>query len=150
MRASAPAGSEWATRPVGDEDGSPFVCPAASPTASSAAVRTRVGGTRPLACGAFHHLAGTPDLHSGKWDRFSWFGFRRVLKRPDRSGLQPLAGLATVEMSNQNEIIGDMEALLIAALGCPSNLNKMSFRQAREWTQVRDEEAEAYLEKLAR
>ena len=90
------------------------------------------------------------DIHRGKWDRFSWFGFRRVLKRPDRSGLQPLAGLATVEMGNQNEIIGDMEALLIAALGCQSNLNKMSFRQAREWTQVRDEEAEAYLEKLAR
>jgi hypothetical protein len=33
----------WATRPVDDEDGSPFVCPAESPTASSAAVRTRVG-----------------------------------------------------------------------------------------------------------
>lgn len=90
------------------------------------------------------------DLHTGKWDRFSWFGFRRVLKRPDDLGLQPLAGLATVEMGNQEEIIGDMEALLIAALGCQSNLNKMSFRQASKWTQVRHDEVEAYLQKVAR
>ncbi len=89
------------------------------------------------------------DHHSGEWDRFSWFGFRRVLTSKDGEGVHPLAGLASQSIGEMSAVIGDMEALLISALGCDSNLNKMQFRRAERWTQVRRDEVGRYLERVA-
>jgi hypothetical protein len=85
------------------------------------------------------------DHHDGHWDRFSWFGFRRVLKGANSDGTQKLAELAEVSLGSPQNMIKDMEALLIKALGCESNLNKMNFTKGREWTQVRAHEAVHYL-----
>lgn len=77
------------------------------------------------------------DRHSGKWDRFSWFGFRRVLTCVETdSGLYRLAAPATYTAGNVASVIADMEALLIHALGCPENFNTMSFINNDPWEQV--------------
>lgn len=85
------------------------------------------------------------DHHQGRWDRFSWFGFRRVLKSTEPDGTQRLAALAELSVGKPQNMIKDMEALLIKALGCESNLNKMNFTRARAWTQVKAHEVEKYL-----
>lgn len=90
------------------------------------------------------------DHHRGRWDRFSWFGFRRVLKTAERDGTRRLAELAEVSIGSPQKMIKDMEALLIKALGCESNLNKMNFTRALEWQQVKAHETDAYLAKVAR
>jgi hypothetical protein len=41
---------------------------------------------------------GTPR-DAGNWDRFSWFGFRRVLKGKDDDGLQKLGKMPTAKSS---------------------------------------------------
>lgn len=80
------------------------------------------------------HLA---DRHDGKWDRFSWFGFRRVLQSPDSStGLGRLSSPAAYAAGELNSVIGDMEALLIKAMGTESNMRKMNFPKGDEWIQV--------------
>lgn len=77
------------------------------------------------------------DQHAGYWDRFSWFGFRRVLVGRDATtGLWNLAATATYATGSLNNVIGDMEALVIKALGCPANVANMSFPQGEEWEQV--------------
>ena len=77
------------------------------------------------------------DHHDGLWDRFSWFGFRHVLKSTDGvTGLRGLSSPATYAAGELNSVIADMEALLIKALGCPSNVNHTSFPKGEEWHQV--------------
>lgn len=77
------------------------------------------------------------DHHDGLWDRFSWFGFRYVLKSTDRAtGLRGLSSPATYAAGELNSVIADMEALLIKALGCPSNVANMNFPKGTEWQQV--------------
>lgn len=89
------------------------------------------------------------DHHAGKWDRFSWFGFRRVLKGTESDGTQRLAQLATVTVGSPNDMIKDLEALLIKALGCESNRNKMNFTDASAWIQVKAHEAQTFVERVA-
>ncbi len=60
------------------------------------------------------------DDHAQEWDRFSWFGFRRVLKGKDELGLHTLAEMATTAVGKNDDVIGDVETLLIRALGLPS------------------------------
>lgn len=77
------------------------------------------------------------DHHGGLWDRFSWFGFRYVLTTNEAAtGLGRLASPATYAAGELNSVIGDMEALLIKALGCPSNVADMNFPRGQEWMQV--------------
>lgn len=105
-----------------------------------------VGLTRKLGLGQRlkHHLS---DGHADLWDRFSWFGFRSVLKQQDDDGLCLLKELATVSLGSANKMIGDMEALLIKAMGL-SNKADMKLSAAREWRQVKLLESEKYLGKL--
>lgn len=89
------------------------------------------------------------DRHARQWDRFSWFGFRRILKQRDDLGLNSLANLATVSSGGTKEVIRDMESLLIKALGTPFNFSDTKFPAGQEWKQVRKHEIDTYLAKVA-
>jgi hypothetical protein len=105
-----------------------------------------VGLTRRLGLGRRlgHHLH---DEHEGMWDRFSWFGFQKVLGRPDHDGLQELASVAQIRTGTTDAMIGDIEALLIKAMGL-RNKADMNFADESEWEQVRRHEVEHFLEKV--
>jgi hypothetical protein len=47
-----------------------------------------------------------------------------------------LSNPKTTAAGDLHVVIGDMEALLIKALGCPSNVANMDFPRGEEWTQV--------------
>jgi hypothetical protein len=90
------------------------------------------------------------DRHAGRWNRFSWFGFQGVLSRRGVDGLSPLQQLRTRTRGSMDTQIGELEALLIRALGLENNYAKMRFPVGRAWTQVRVDEADKYLARLAR
>jgi hypothetical protein len=88
------------------------------------------------------------DVHAGKWDRFSWFGFCNVLESRDELGLQVNKLMTEYAIGRPNQEIADMEALLIKALGTPVNLKKMRFQSARQWTHVRLDQVESVMSRL--
>ena len=96
-----------------------------------------------------HH---TTDRHSDSWDRFSWFGFRRVLKGCDGDGLRNLGKVPKTLVTNSESAIRDIEALLIMSLGTHTrgNINQMQFAAATHWLQVQHHEIEMYVEKARR
>lgn len=61
------------------------------------------------------------DRHKGKWERFSWFGFRAVLASHNAKGLCRLRELSVKNRSTTHSNIGELEALLIRALGLEGN-----------------------------
>jgi hypothetical protein len=81
------------------------------------------------------------DQHQDKWDRFSWFGFCAVLKSKDDCGLCRLKNLSELSLGPSQEAIGDIEALLIKAMGL-SNIAQMNFSSAKEWVQIETHETE--------
>lgn len=83
------------------------------------------------------------DAHADRWDRFSWFGFRDVLKACDEAGFQKLKQMPKVHLSNPDLIIGDIEALLIKAMAL-NNKADMQFHSAEKWEQVRRHELDKY------
>lgn len=87
------------------------------------------------------------DQHAGSWDRFSWFGFRRVLEAAE-DGIHRLAKIAKVVPGNPSSVITDVEALLIRSMGL-RNINQTNFVQAEEWTQVKAHETGDYIEKTS-
>lgn len=87
------------------------------------------------------------DGHAGKWDRFSWFGFRSVLNDVDQAGLRRLRNLARVTVGKPETVIRDTEALLIRAMGL-INIAKTRFYEADEWFQVKEHETESFLAKV--
>ena len=87
------------------------------------------------------------DQHEDKWDRFSWFGFRKVLKGKDDEGLCKIGPLATAAIFTPKRVISDVEALLIRAMGL-NNIRQMDFHQADGWQQIKTDEIEKYLAKL--
>jgi hypothetical protein len=89
----------------------------------------------------------TRDRHRDYWVRFSWFGFRKVLKRQDDLGLCDLARLSTTTIGSPVGVIRDMEALLIKAMAT-YNIRNMNFSRADEWEQVRRDERDYYLERV--
>jgi hypothetical protein len=91
------------------------------------------------------HLA---DEHAGCWDRFSWFGFCKVLKGGDTNGIRKLTKLSKLSLGPSDSAIGDIEALLIKAMGL-SNIAQMNFASAEEWIQVESHETKHYLAKVA-
>ena len=94
----------------------------------------------------------TRDVHADRWDRFSWFGFMQVLKRPLPDGTRDLGAPPHRLLTNSHWTIGDMEALLIQALGTQhrGNLQTMKFAAAQMWTQVMRDEVETYFAKVSR
>jgi hypothetical protein len=87
------------------------------------------------------------DQHEGLWDRFSWFGFRSVLKSKDDRGILKLKALADLSLGKSGKAIGDIEALLIKSMGL-SNVADMKFANAKEWSQIQEHEVQHYLCKL--
>jgi hypothetical protein len=87
-----------------------------------------------------------------RWDRFSWFGFRSVLKQRDASGLSLLGMIPTKLLTDSDKTIGDVEALLILTLGTQGigNAQRMRFARADGWRQIRRHELDYYLAKVAR
>jgi hypothetical protein len=78
----------------------------------------------------------TTDRHKNSWERFSWFGFLPVASRPDATGICELTENIVKVSEDTNATIGDLEALLIQAMGTRENRASMKFQKAREWTQV--------------
>jgi hypothetical protein len=73
-----------------------------------------------------------------------------VLKARDTDGLCRLRALSGVSLGSLRDEIGDMEALLIRALGLSTNFNKMKFQGAQSWKQVKTHEVDVYLGKVNR
>jgi hypothetical protein len=92
----------------------------------------------------------TRDALAEHWDRFSWFGFRSVLKQRDADGLCNLGRIPSKLVTDSDKTIGDVEALLILALGTVGigNSQEMRFARADRWHQIRDHEVDKYLERL--
>lgn len=88
------------------------------------------------------------DQHKNQWDRFSWFTFAKVLKSRDETGLQKIAEKPSVKALNPDKGIRDIEALLIKAMAV-KNVQQMKFVQAKEWKQIKIDEAHKYLQKVA-
>jgi hypothetical protein len=79
------------------------------------------------------------DKHGNEWDRFSWFGFCRVLKSKDDDGLQRIGQMASAKFASLEAMIADIEALLIKSMAL-KNVNSMNFVEAKRWVQIlRDE-----------
>lgn len=90
----------------------------------------------------------TEDKHAGRWDRFSWFGFR-PLGEPSSNGILQLGNPNEEISENASATIGDLEALLIKAMGTRNNSNSMNFKDAVEWTQIDWDDIEGCLRKVA-
>ncbi|MEO0030525.1 MAG: hypothetical protein RIS94_283 [Pseudomonadota bacterium] len=90
----------------------------------------------------------TKDDHADKWDRFSWFGFRPIADA-DRIGIRQLSSINEEITENAHATIGDLEALLIKAMGPKANSANMNLKDAAEWKQIEWESIEHYLAKVA-
>ena len=87
------------------------------------------------------------DKHGDRWDRFSWFGFQKVLSTKDEFGIRKLKDLASATVGEPATVIRDVEALLIRAMGL-TNIAQTQFSKAEEWEQVKLFEYESYLSKV--
>lgn len=100
-----------------------------------------------------HHalgLNGSP--HAGKWDRFSWFGWRGVLEGADSRGLRNLRKMPKHLLTNSTSTVNDIEALLIYCFGtrqAGGNGKNETFAAALQWEQVFADEREKYLGRIA-
>lgn len=94
--------------------------------------------------------AHTRNRHKDNWDRFSWFGFRRVLGGTYEDGTQRLGKVPERLLTESRWTIGDIEALMIQALGTQHKGNRMTMRfaAADQWHQVMDHEVVKYLERI--
>ncbi len=92
----------------------------------------------------------TRDDHRDRWDRFSWFGFRRVKVATDASGLQVLGEMPDQLVSGTVHTIRDIEALLMMTLGTVErgNAHSMKFTNADRWHQVPLLEVDQWLGKI--
>lgn len=90
------------------------------------------------------------DRHKGKWDRFSWFGFRNVLRAPNRDGICLLGEPLPAMPVESTFAIRDIEALLIRALGLGSNIQRSGFVGADQWVQIKEHEVDRFLRSLSR
>jgi hypothetical protein len=90
------------------------------------------------------------DKHADRWDRFSWFGFRPVLRGRHPDGTQGLGKVPDRLLTHSASTIQDMEALMIMSLGTQhrGNSHMEKFAAADEWTQVMRDEVHDSLAKL--
>ena len=92
----------------------------------------------------------TSDKHQDEWDRFSWFGFRRVLEARDEGKFKCLATMASAVNGKVDDIIGDVEAALIKSMAL-DNISQMNFAYEgakRPWIQIKRHEVEKYVARL--
>ena len=87
------------------------------------------------------------DKHADQWDRFSWFGFRRVLKGRDDYGLQKLEAMSAAKSVELKSVIKDLEALVLKAVAV-QNANDSHFTVGKRWEQVKRNEIEKYAGRL--
>ncbi len=89
------------------------------------------------------------DHLADMWDRFSWFGFREP-GAVSSSGILNLETLPeTGELTEDTgTTIGDLEALLIQAIGPKLNSSGMRFRNAFKWEQIYWDDIGIYLKRL--
>ncbi|MFN3674504.1 MAG: GIY-YIG nuclease family protein [Sphingomonas pseudosanguinis] len=85
------------------------------------------------------------DHLKGRWDRFSWFGFRPPLPREARCGVLALGETQTDISEDTSTTIGDLEALLIRVIDPKRNRQHMQFDCAERWTQIAYADTERYL-----
>lgn len=92
----------------------------------------------------------TYDEHKDNWDRFSWFGFKKVCStKANKEGIINVqTNIAKVKQGDTNDSIKDVEALLIRAMGCSANLLEMKFTVDERWEQVTLDKREYYVNKL--
>ncbi len=92
----------------------------------------------------------TRDIHRDRWDRFSWFGFRRVLSRTDANGLRLFGSMPDQLLSGTSSTIGDIEALLMLSLGTVERGNEqtMKFKNADRWQQVPIDRVDDWMSRL--
>ena len=88
------------------------------------------------------------DHLGGCWDRFSWFGFWEVEKAASSSGIFELNKPANDLSEDTNTTIGDLEALLIRAIGPKHNSAGMNFKSADQWFQLGADDIDTYLARL--
>ena len=82
-----------------------------------------------------------------KWDRFSWFGFGEI-GGAGNDGILPITESHNNITEDTNTTIGDLEALLIRAIGPKYNTAWMKFKDASEWIQISHEDTDKYLKRL--
>jgi hypothetical protein len=87
------------------------------------------------------------DHLEGRWDRFSWFGFNPIGVAGD-DGVLRLSDLQTEVSEQTHTTIGDLEALLIRAIGPKLNTAWMKFKDAVEWSQIEREDIDRCLAKV--
>jgi hypothetical protein len=63
------------------------------------------------------------DEHEEMWDRFSWFGFRAVLRGTDENGFQKLKKMPNNNLVRPDKVIGDVEALPIKSMALVNKAN---------------------------
>ena len=89
----------------------------------------------------------TTDHLQNDWQRFSWFGFNEI-GQPKADGIRQMLALENEISENTIATIGDLEALLIRAIGPKNNTAWMNFMNASEWIQVSDYEEDTYLPRV--
>jgi hypothetical protein len=84
----------------------------------------------------------------GRWESFSWFGFRRVTGQRDADGLS-LLGRSTMSTPriSTSSAIREMEAVLINAMGL-NKRSEMSKLGGEQWAQIRLEQRDRFLESI--
>jgi hypothetical protein len=87
------------------------------------------------------------DIHAGWWDRFSWFGFCETLEQRDHEGFRCLDRLPVLSLGQPAKMIGDIEALLIRAMGL-RNRADMKFASEQRWEQVRRDEVNHFVARI--
>jgi hypothetical protein len=87
------------------------------------------------------------DRHANRWDRFSWFGFCKVLKSKNEYGVQLLGKMPSTKPASLDDMIADIEALLIKSMAL-QNINNMNFVLAEKWMQIKTDELDKFAERL--
>ena len=90
-------------------------------------------------------------LDTKKWDRVSWFGFRKPMQTgADPYGVGLLEDMSSKVLTDSKLSMRDIEALLIQVLGTHRILNGQvtKFPNAQEWKLVPAEEQLDWMERL--
>jgi len=92
------------------------------------------------------HLA---DTHAGKWDRFSWFGFKRVQSHRTPEGLLMLGKEESSSAIILSKARHDIEAILFRAFAGAGNAKNPHFgNKLRQWEQIASVDSKKFLARV--